>query len=265
MVFFLNRSRVLEDDNPVHSKGVCSERYDIWTETERNTMTDPVNNLRLSGQEVRTVAQLRAIYQERIATYGFSGKIMVYPSEAQRRGKITQFGALLQEVVNAKDSLLDIGCGYGSLVRVLPHCTNLGIDIVPEFINHAKQQYRSMDFQLMDVRECLGQYEWCVLAGVVNSSPEPGLSVNLAWERCTKGVVVDFIDRNKMTIDGEEDATDVPYRFDCGSCVNRFLQLGAEKVEVFTTPNMWTILLAHKQQRWGQRSVNRDGSTTGES
>src|SRR5689334_19916127 len=101
--------------------------------------------LRLDGREVRTNTELIDIYQRRISNLGFTGETMFYASEAQHQRKLAHFASLLHGLVQPQDSLLDIGCGYGSIVQALPPCRYIGIDLVPEFIVEAQAAYPDLE------------------------------------------------------------------------------------------------------------------------
>lgn len=199
----------------------------------------------LEGKEISTDEQLIATYQTRIASYGMSGKAMFYIDEAQHQVKVAQFAIILHELISPNDKVLDVGCGYGSLVPLLPPCQYTGIDLVPEFISYAKDRYKLVEFKTLSIDECKGSYDWCVLLGVVNGISSPEHIVESAWEKCTKGVIVDFIDKNKLP-DSQKDLN----RFDMGSCLTKMLKMGASSVDIHTTENVWTIFVARKDGRF---------------
>lgn len=213
-------------------------------------MINPVSKLQLGGRQVRDDRELVSIYKDRIQSYGYSGQMMFYQSDEQHMNKIGQFGTLLHDVVQPEESVLDIGCGYGSLVPLLPPCGFLGIDIVPEFILYARERYKLHQFEVMDVRECPSLFDWSILVGVVNTSPDPEILVNASWERCKKGMIIDFVDSNKAVNQGSEGQENILNLFDIGKCVRHFLDLGAGKVEVLPTSSVWTILFVQKEGRW---------------
>jgi SAM-dependent methyltransferase len=179
-------------------------------------------------------------YRARIRSLGYSGRTLFYKDEDQYKRKLNQFAELLRRNLEPSDTVLDIGCGYGSLLPLLPDCTYKGIDIVPEFISFARKQYPVATFELSDVEVDRGRYDWCVLLGVVSGVPEPRKFIEVAWQSCLKGLLVDFIDVRKFQDDGFLNRFDIPH------CLNSFLDLSPGSVEVYPTPDVWTIFLVRK-------------------
>lgn len=62
---------------------------------------------------------------------------------------------ILAQHIQPSDSILDIGCGWGRLLDLLPEGWNeeyLGIDISPDFIKIAREKYPERSFGVGDVR-----------------------------------------------------------------------------------------------------------------
>ena len=54
---------------------------------------------------------------------------------------------ILERYVGDQTNIFDVGCGYGSLIGLMPSGWRgeyLGIDICRSFVNHAKVQYRNL-------------------------------------------------------------------------------------------------------------------------
>lgn len=200
--------------------------------------------IRLNGALVQTDSQLVEVYRRRLAVHGFSGETMFYRYEAQHQAKIDQYVALLRKTVTAGESLLDVGCGYGSLAPHLSGLRYTGIDIVPEFIVQAQKSCRGFDFRLQNIADCMESFDWCVLLGVVNAIPNPRRVLELSWQRCQRGMLVDFVDQEKL-------AGPVPNlnSFDLRECADTLFEIGARTVEVHTTTNVWNIFLARKHEK----------------
>lgn len=65
---------------------------------------------------------------------------------------------ILAENVSDSDAVLDVGCGWGRLIDLMPAtwCNiYLGIDLCPEFIEQAKASYPNQRFMCGDVIEIL--------------------------------------------------------------------------------------------------------------
>jgi len=198
--------------------------------------------LYLDHQEITSSKSLVRAYRKRIREQGFTGKTLFYKDEAQYQRKLHHFAELLRANVTPTDTLLDVGCGYGSLVQLLPKCIYKGIDIVPDFVSRAREQYPLNHFELTDIDSEPGCYDWCVLLGVVNTIAEPRRVVDAAWKRCSKGLMVDFIDGQKL---GDSNFLN---RFDIPDCLSYFLGLSVRCVEVRPTSDVWTIFIARKAE-----------------
>lgn len=73
----------------------------------------------------------------------------------------------LLSVLQPYSSVLDVGCGYGSLLDVMPAFWKgkyLGIDISPDFINRAKLLNPKFEFKVADARtyEAPNRYDYCI-------------------------------------------------------------------------------------------------------
>lgn len=206
-------------------------------------MTRPLNpKLYLDQQEITGSTSLVNVYRTRIQSLGYTGRMMFYKDEAQYQRKLGQFAELLCKVLGPGDTLLDVGCGYGSLLPLLPECHYKGIDVVPEFISLARTRYPLAEFEVKDIENDRGTYDWCVLLGVVNSVSDPRKVIETVWQRCLKGLVVDFVDVCKFK--GTEGFLN---RFKMGDCLNDFLDLAPRSVEVYPTSDVWTIFLVRKR------------------
>jgi 2-polyprenyl-3-methyl-5-hydroxy-6-metoxy-1,4-benzoquinol methylase len=185
-------------------------------------------------------------YQKKIQEFGFDGRTLLYPEDRYHEAKIKQHCKILSKLVDSGDSLLDIGCGYGSLVNwlkgpLLEDCKYHGIDIVPEFIAEATKRHGSANatFEERALEEYSGDADWCILLGVVNSVPNPVRLVQLAWDKSKKGLIVDFNDVNKI---------DTKYNnFIIKLQIDSFYEMGAKKVSKYAEEGFgWTILTAKK-------------------
>jgi 2-polyprenyl-3-methyl-5-hydroxy-6-metoxy-1,4-benzoquinol methylase len=194
--------------------------------------------------------ELVAIYRHNIQKFGFSGRTLLYSSNFLHNVKLEQYQRVLPEFLDRGDSLLDIGCGYGSLAKWLNNNIEEheyhGIDIVPEFIEEARNKYtrEGVTFDVMDLKDYQGQKDWCVLLGVVSSTPDPMRLVEQAWEKCRKGLIVDFNDMHYLPHSDYNE-------FDIEAQKEQLQRLGATIVEEYIGANPgapdgygWTILIA---------------------
>ncbi len=217
------------------------------------------NEVTLGMKAARSNEEMIKIYQDNIQRFGFQPRTLLYPNDELHEAKVDQHCFILSELIRAgeigrNDSLLDVGCGYGSLAEKLEKLLEetghagvdiryKGIDIVPEFIKHAKEicNERGFLFQEMDLERYEEEEDWCILLGVVNSVPEPEKLVHLALSKCKKGLLVDFNDREK-----------IPYtsfhKFDIDEQIESLYRAGAKEVERYLdlANCPWTILLVRK-------------------
>lgn len=63
---------------------------------------------------------------------------------------------ILRDLIKPTDSVLDVGCGYGRLLTLMPETWKglyLGIDISVDFLMQARRNYPHQAFELMDARD----------------------------------------------------------------------------------------------------------------
>ena len=118
---------------------------------------------------------LIASYQALLDRYGPGHRAVQWSSEdAQQR----RFEALAQ-VVTPSASVMDIGCGLGDLLGYLRAKQGftgryLGLDFVPEFIDHAQRRYNQgshAQFERFDARHQRfpGGYDHLLISGTFNN------------------------------------------------------------------------------------------------
>ena len=78
---------------------------------------------------------------------------------------------ILNRRVQDSDSILDVGCGFGRLLDIMPKSWEgdyLGIDLSPEFIDKAKATYPKNEFRVINVfsdpLESLGKFDLAIVA-----------------------------------------------------------------------------------------------------
>lgn len=96
--------------------------------------------------------------------------------------------AILGGIVAPGMSILDVGCGWGRLLTLLPprwHGTYVGIDIVPAFLGLARAAFPQHTFLEHDAREPIpGGYDLAVLVSIramvqENSEDWPRMEANV--------------------------------------------------------------------------------------
>jgi SAM-dependent methyltransferase len=229
------------------------------TSTEETPSAQP--GVILGSSTPRDIVEMIQIYERNVQEHGYVPRTLLYPNDELHEAKVKQYCDILLGLIQHKqimpgDSLLDIGCGYGSLAKRLKAILKVttpysieqfpytGIDVVPKFIDYAQSCFKSSNliFEEVDLVEYTDQEkDWCILLGVVNSVPNPEELVKQAFSKCGKGLLVDFNDYNK--------ASKTKFnKFDIDAQIERLYQLGANHVEIrCDDPDyIWTILLAER-------------------
>ncbi|WP_337833610.1 class I SAM-dependent methyltransferase [Desulfonema magnum] len=141
------------------------------------------------------------------------------------------------------DSVLDVGCGIGAIVPFMPPCVYKGIDLVSQSVEEARQSYPDLSFECANLTDITDKYDWVFLIAITASIPMPEVLIKKAWELSTKGMIVDFLDPCK-------DHRDYLNTFKMGACTDLFLEMGAQRIELYPTRNLWNVFVVHKAPFW---------------
>lgn len=153
----------------------------------------------LSGRKVETAAELCEVYSTRVRRTGFSAPTMFYRSVEQHEEKVAAYGEQLAQLVKG-DSLLDVGCGWGALVPVVPAGVRYsGVDIQTEFIREAKRRFPAREFVECNFLELADlTCDWAVLMGVLSSVPNPHELLEVALSAARVGVMFDLTIQSRL-------------------------------------------------------------------
>lgn len=202
-------------------------------------------SLNLSDRNVETTHDMVSAYQDNIKKHGYSAETLFYSDEELHAAKIIQYATLAHRIWSGCPSVLDIGCGYGSIIPFLPQCSYAGIDVVPEFVEEARRRYPGRRLEVKDIYEYNEKSEWVLLLGIMGSVPEPERLVTRAWELTTVGLIVDFIDSEKYKGHLNRNS------YNIGACLSFLMGLGSSHIEIFSPSGFnWVIMLAYKQGVW---------------
>jgi SAM-dependent methyltransferase len=142
-------------------------------------------------------------YLERAERYGHGASAIGEPKE--RQAYYYHF-MLSAEGFKPEDSILDVGCGYGDLLRYLKQTgwsgRYCGLDINPELIAEGKRRDPSADLRVHDIQESeLGEvFDWCFSCHVITSDTEKVAYLDhlremleSMWAHCRKGVLFNLL------------------------------------------------------------------------
>lgn len=197
----------------------------------------------LNGKNIDNWEEMEAAYRKRIETYGLGHKAVFYSSEMAHSAKLAHISKILHSIVKANDSVLEVGSGIGALVPFVPPCIYTGIDLVREFVEEARSCYPDLEFKCANVTNVTENYDWIILAGITGTVPMPETLISKAWELAKKGIIVDFIDSRKY----QENELNT---YKMGACTEFFLDMGAQRIELYQTRNIWNIYVLHKHSLW---------------
>ncbi len=188
----------------------------------------------VEGISIQTLNEMAAFYAQQMAKFGPSGRALAYPEEGLYTAKLEQYQRILAPLVQPTDTLLDVGCGFGSLLSIIGKCKYKGIDLVTEFVAEARTRRPGFDFSVQDVMTMSGTHDWVVGLGITGTVPQPARLVAKMWKLAGKGLVTDFIDMNRY----REDLN----CFDIGRCLDMFHQWGAAEVKIHSwAAYIWAI------------------------
>ncbi len=192
----------------------------------------------LSGQPVGTRKELAGLYRKRLAQSGFTSEMLFYKTRQQHDKKLQSYARLIDHLPDGQ-SLLDVGCGYGELLRFArPRGLYSGIDLVAEFVDEARRRYPNNHFEVGDLFERPELHaDWAILAGVLSSVPESRMLLSEAAKRASKGILFD------VTIDERlpEEFTDLS-RWSKQEVLRFSQQLNLELTDIYDIGETWVII-----------------------
>jgi SAM-dependent methyltransferase len=147
----------------------------------------------LSGRLIRSYEELVQLYRQRIQANGYSSEVLFYRNQQQHEVKLKTYATLIARLPQG-DSILDIGCGYGELLRfATPPGHYLGIDLVADFVEEARRRHPKRQFAVVDAFNYSGPVvDWALLVGVLSSVPTPKALISRAAKVARKGVIFDI-------------------------------------------------------------------------
>lgn len=194
----------------------------------------------LDGCEVCDWDAMREAYRKRIETYGISDhRSLFYSDAALYRGRIERAGAVAGPLVRPGDTVLDVGCGDGNLLPLLPPCRYTGVDVVPEFVERARERFPRAEFRCANVMDEDTAFDWVLLVGTTGTTPGVERIIEHCWGLAKKGMVLDILDARRDP-GGDRNS------MHAGATVDFFLERGAARVVVEPTRDPWTFFVVSK-------------------
>lgn len=142
-------------------------------------------------------------YVERAQCFGHGAAAIGEPKERQA---FYYHFMLSVDGFEANDSILDVGCGYGDLLRYLKSTSwtgrYCGIDINPDLVAEGKAREPEADLRVHDIQDkSLGEiFDWCFSCHVITSDTEemPYLvhlqeMLEHMWAHARKGILFNLL------------------------------------------------------------------------
>lgn len=137
--------------------------------------------------------RMRDHYAERIPQHGNSHLAVDWGS---RESQLKRFEVLCSVADLSEQSILDLGCGTGSLFEYLKNNgfrgTYQGIDILEEMVSEAKKSHPTADFMAMDIDDLPvdREYDYVLCSGIFTFMENATFqqTIRSMFSHCTKGI-----------------------------------------------------------------------------
>ena len=205
-----------------------------WDKKARSKTDTTTNEFLITSND-----DILIFYKDQIAKYGCSSKALTYPSDELYQKKLSQYGSILKPIVKSTQKLLDVGCGYGSLLSVFENCLYQGIDIVPEFITEARKRFPAFNFSLLDVHDVESRFDWVVGLGIMGLIPNPIHTLNHLWCIAERGMIIDFIDSRRYN--------ESLNTYNIEECTKMLIDWGANRIKIHSIEGCsWVVFEVSK-------------------
>jgi len=114
---------------------------------------------------------LKLFYKKQFNLFGATPKGVAWTDSNKSKNRYKTLLKIIQLERKKNFSILDVGCGYGELIKYLPKNKNFeytGIDVVEEMIAYAKKTYKDkrLKFKLADILTISNNYDYIVCNGI---------------------------------------------------------------------------------------------------
>lgn len=138
--------------------------------------------------------EIREAYRKKYAEHGNDPKSLFWKSLGASHQRFRQMWAEID--FNGK-SVLDVGCGFGEMAKFLTKryegVRYVGVDIVPEFMNIARERYSNLRFEVRDYFEdpLPEKFDIVLTSGALNLNISGNMdfrkkAIRVMWEHTKK-------------------------------------------------------------------------------
>lgn len=199
--------------------------------------------LKLDGEAVADTPSMIRQYSRRFQTHAFQPASLFYSSDGLHTDRLRQARTLLEHAVGPAETVLDAGCGYGSLAPFVPATRYRGVDVFPAFITEAQRRFPTHAFALGDIMDERQPADWVALIGVLGTMPNPEEKLEKCCGLARRGLVLDVLDCRRSS--GEYN------HFSPGAMAEWLMDRGMARVDLCqSSPHPWTFLVARRDPLW---------------
>lgn len=147
------------------------------------------------GPPWNSVDEMMGAYRSRLSAPIAPHELFYYRNTVQYEHKLTVYGSVLSALGEAVGSLLDVGCGMGSLLTFYtPVDRYLGVDVIPELIAIAQKTHPRYHFLAANILSAeLARHDTVTLIGVLGTSPQPLELLRRTSGLALKHLVFDYL------------------------------------------------------------------------
>ncbi len=140
----------------------------------------------------------KIFYQKNIESYGLTAQGVAWDSARTQRRRFAVLAAQLGDLSDS--TLVDAGCGFGDFYLYLKERGTLprryiGIDLVPEMVEAARERTGCEIVQRDILRQSLPMADWYAASGSMNllSRTETAIFIRRCYEHARKGFVFNLL------------------------------------------------------------------------
>lgn len=153
--------------------------------------------------DARQRRRILSAQRDAFRRYGYSPWALYW---SNREIQELRFAVLFEAGMRSRESMLDVGCGFGDLAGWLadrgcePHYT--GLDLSPELLAEGRRRHPRLELiegDLFDLDPPPAAWDWVVLSGTLNRDLGDGGKyarrvILRMWQTCRKGIAFNLLD-----------------------------------------------------------------------